>query len=64
MGYLTCTYFGVKLNGLPLEPYTVGRPKLGLQLTCRFRIKVPKKVPKKVPTNVPTKITVPINGPD
>ena len=38
----------------------MGRNKLGLQLTCRFRIKVPIKVP----TNVPTKMTVPTNGPD
>ncbi len=34
--------------------------KMGLQLTCGFRIKVPIKVP----TNVPNKRTVPTNGPD
>ncbi len=34
----------LKLNGFPLNPIPVGRPNLGLQLTCRFEIKVPIKI--------------------
>ena len=48
-----------QLSGYLLDPtycIPMGKPKLGFQLNCRFRIKVP--------TNVPTKMTVPTNGPD